>query len=410
MPLVLRWVGEEDFDRVAETRMLSYASAGNLMQRYQEGLRKDRRAKPGDFLLAERNGEAVGTSTSLSLTMWIRGAAVPCQGVAYVGTIKTARRLGGEEPGVATQLMHETLREARRRQQAVSALMPFRASYYEHFGYGNSEHRTQWTIPLSILPRGETAGFRFYRTGDLSRLMEMRQRECMANQCDIETDPAAWEFWCSHWSEGLVVVDEPTPGGPIRSLLYFGEERGKEKATLQVWDWSADSPESLRRIFHFLATLKDQYSEVRIDLPGDFPLNRMLRESQIPHRQVDHPFAIAKPYTRMQMRVLDHRRVLEAMAMPQTIKGKCALVVRESEGHASQFTIDISEGRITVSPSTHTADVEISDVLWASLISGDLSASAMMNLGLLPSSTRPEIVRLLDSFSIGPRPFCQEYF
>ena len=50
---------------------------------------KDARAKPGDFLIAERNGLDVGTSTSLSLKMCIRGGCVPCQGVAYVGTVKT---------------------------------------------------------------------------------------------------------------------------------------------------------------------------------------------------------------------------------------------------------------------------------------------------------------------------------
>src|SRR5437868_100964 len=137
MPLSMRWIGEADYDVLARTRLLCYGSAMKDLPVFREKITLDARAKPGDFLLAERDGVAVGTSTSLSLTMWVRGSPVPCQGVAYVGTIKTHRRGGSKgEKGIASQLMHETLRKARERTQIVSALMPFRASFYEHFGYG----------------------------------------------------------------------------------------------------------------------------------------------------------------------------------------------------------------------------------------------------------------------------------
>src|SRR5438552_2600426 len=145
MSLTLRWVGEEDFDRVALTRTRCYAAGAKEAARFGENLRAENRSKAGDFLLAERDGEAVGTASSYSFTMWVRAAPLRCQGVAYVGTVRTARRSGGISKGlnagVATQLMHETLRKAREREEIVSALMPFRASFYEHFGYGLSETR-----------------------------------------------------------------------------------------------------------------------------------------------------------------------------------------------------------------------------------------------------------------------------
>src|SRR5258708_4987058 len=141
MPLHLNWVGEEDLDRVAQTRMLCYAHSGSELEGLRKRARENPAAKPGDFLIAEQNGSAVGTTTSLSMTMWVRGAAVPCQGVAWVGTIKTHRRRTEAGDGVATQLMRETLRKAREREQVVSALMPFRGSFYEHFGYGFVERR-----------------------------------------------------------------------------------------------------------------------------------------------------------------------------------------------------------------------------------------------------------------------------
>src|SRR5688500_12054115 len=137
MSLKLRWVNDDERDRVAETRMLCYAPARKELAGYVDRLRNDRRTKAGDWLLAERDGVAIGTATSIALTMWVRGGAVPCQGVAHVGTIKTHRRKGGNGgPSVATVVMNETIRAARERGFVLSALMPFRGSFYEHFGYG----------------------------------------------------------------------------------------------------------------------------------------------------------------------------------------------------------------------------------------------------------------------------------
>src|SRR5688572_16673605 len=143
--LNLRWVNESEYDRVAEARMYCYGTAAAERERFREGVTVGRDYE-GDVLLAERDGRLVGTATSLNLRMWVRGGAVPCQGVAWVGTVKTSRR---GSPGVATQVMHETIRLARDRGLVVSALMPFRGSYYEHFGYGVMERRCAWTVPNS---------------------------------------------------------------------------------------------------------------------------------------------------------------------------------------------------------------------------------------------------------------------
>ena len=85
MTLTLRWVGQDEFDRVAETRMLSYAPARKDLPDYLERLRADRMTGPGDHLLAERDGLAVGTATQIPMHMWVRGGRITCQGVAYVG-------------------------------------------------------------------------------------------------------------------------------------------------------------------------------------------------------------------------------------------------------------------------------------------------------------------------------------
>lgn len=410
MALKLEWVGENAYDRVALTRHRCYSGASGNIARYQDGLQVDRRGRPGDYLLASRDGVDVGTATALSLNLWMRGARLPCQGVAYVGTLKTHRRGGSkEERGIASQIMDATIAKARERGEVVSALMPFRASFYEHFGYGNAEQRVEWTVPLAILPRGEFDGYRFCEPSDDAALLSLRSREAARGQCDIETSAAALEAFKRSWADGQAFVDQPNANGPIEGSVYLLEERGPATATVNVEDWSSDSPAAFLRMLHFLASLKDQYTYVRITLPADLPLNRLLKESQIPHRQVDHPVATKRPYTRMQIRVLDHVSLLSALTLPSARKGSCSIAIKETEGAITRLKLDLSGGKLIAKPTTGDCDVEITDVLWASIVSGDLAASNALRWGNI-RSTSSTAIDLLDAFCEGPLPWCQEYF
>src|SRR5262249_30857001 len=96
-----------DGPRIAQVRMRCYGGAANSLERFQKSFTNDRRAKDGDYLVASIGKEDVGTLTSLSLPMWVRGGPVPCQCVAWVGTVKTMRRTGtGSSQGIASALMH----------------------------------------------------------------------------------------------------------------------------------------------------------------------------------------------------------------------------------------------------------------------------------------------------------------
>src|SRR4051812_35643674 len=131
MSLSLQWMTKDiGAEIVGRTRALSYASTTKEIEPYQQRLASDARIVADDLLLARHDDAAVGTATSYSMNMWIRGQSLPIQGVAGVGTIKPHRR----SDGVASKLMHEMLRKARERNQVLSALLPFRASYYDHFG------------------------------------------------------------------------------------------------------------------------------------------------------------------------------------------------------------------------------------------------------------------------------------
>ncbi|HEY8750390.1 MAG TPA: GNAT family N-acetyltransferase [Tepidisphaeraceae bacterium] len=409
MATTLRWVGEDEIDRVAETRMRCYAHAAADLEKYREGIRADVRAKAGDFLIAERDGVPVGTSTALSMKMWVRGGVIPCQGVAFVGTVKTHRRRVAGEDGVGTQLMRETLRMGRDRGAVVSALMPFRASFYEHFGYGLVERRNEWTLPLGVLPSGDWEGVRFYQSSDLDELVQFRQRMVERGQCDIERPREAWEAAIKRTGGGFFLVDRPAVDGLVRGYLWIEHEKIGTKDYLRIVQNHYEDMDALRRQLHFLASLRDQYLAVVGAFPADLPLNWLLKETQLPHRHVNHPTAELRPQTRMQVRILDHKRFLESLRLKEQVVGKVVVSVRESEGHVSTFGMDINEGRISVSSGLGSGDFSCSDHVWAAIACGDLAANVAIQMGLARAETE-QAAGLLDVLSVGGLPYCTEYF
>jgi hypothetical protein len=111
----------------------------------------------------------------------------------------------------------------------------------------------------------------------------------------------------------------------------------------------------------------------------------------------------------MQIRVLDHKKLLEAMHLAPGTNGRVTVAIRECEETTSQFRIDFTDGRPAVSNSTDAPDLECTDVIWASLVSGDIRAADALKLGIVKVSNEGAL-RLLNTFSDGPVPFCNEYF
>lgn len=411
MGMTFRWVGDDELDRVAQTRLQCYNSIGKELDIYQRRIREDGRARAGDFLLAERDGAAVGTSTSYSMTMWVRGAALPCQGVAWVGTIKTHRRRNSDpaERGIASRLMHQTLAKARERGQVVSALMPFRASFYEHFGYGLVERQNEWTFPLAILPAGDCSGMEFMRAGDLPAIKHCRNRMVRSGQCDIERSDASWQMWSQNWPEGFCIVDRENESA-VHSWMFVMElpQEGQTRI-LRVMDAVWDSPHALQKMLCFLGSLRDQYCTAKWVLPADMPVNRLLKEPQIPHRPVSHLTASLAQITRMQVRILDHVRFMEALNLPRDISGRVNVTILEPEGAKTALAIEINEGHATARPTSAEPAVVCGASTWASIVCGDLPVSEQI---ALPSLTVTDLAaaRLLRVFSQGPLPFCTEYF
>jgi predicted acetyltransferase len=306
--------------------------------------------------------------------------------------------------------MNETLRAARERGLVVSALMPFRGSYYEHFGYGFVERRAAWTVPLDLIPEGDFSSVRFYRDADFEALAQCKQRIARSGQCDIERSAAMWKYYLRELEDSFLVVDREGDG-PVRAWMTIQHQHRDGLDTVRAFfDTGWEDVTALKRLLYFLGSLRDQYRFAAIQLPVDLRLNLLLREKQMTHRvSKNHPNAEVRPFNRMQVRVLDHGKFLEAMNWPADAKGRAVVAVREPEGNGSKFCIEVEGGRAVVKASDAAADVECHASAWAAIACGDIKASAAGELGLIQVNSAAA-VGILDALAEGPPPFCREYF
>src|SRR5690606_8805833 len=127
---------------------------------------------------------------------------------AWVGTSKTRRRRRTGERGVASQTMNHVLDKARERGQVASALMPFRVSFYEHFGYGLCERLHSWTIPMSIIVDYPDSNWRFGTMADKAAMLDCRARQSRAGHCDVETDQRTMDEWFDKVPDTQLFVDD----------------------------------------------------------------------------------------------------------------------------------------------------------------------------------------------------------
>jgi predicted acetyltransferase len=305
--------------------------------------------------------------------------------------------------------MKEALRIGREREHVLSALMPWRASYYEHFGYGLVERRAEWTVPLSIMPQDDCSGMRFMNDSDKPAMAQSRARMVARGQGDIERSQSHWDdYFERKATDGFIVVD-PKPEGGLRGWILYKHENLGGKDLLRVMDLLYDDAAALRRQLAFLGSLRDQYSLAALILPVDLPLNVLLRETQVPHRGVSHAAAELRVHTRMQMRVLDHAKLLAALNLSAHHKGSAVIEVRETEGFASKFRIDVEGGRASTKPTDASADITCTDQTWAGIVMGELPITKAEEMELV-ELTKPNVADALKAFAEGPVPFCSDGF
>ncbi|MFE9691566.1 enhanced intracellular survival protein Eis [Micromonospora sp. NPDC005806] len=215
-------------------------------------------------LVVEEGGTTTATASAIPMRQNLRGAVLPMAGVAGVATHPLARRRGH-----VRNLLHQLLDEMREDGHALTALYPFRASFYERFGYVG-------------LPRRRTAAF---SPADLAPLL----RAELPGEVVWERVGVGYDTWrgyierCLHERHGFALFPDfraigqrdrddrwlltaVRDGETVGAVTYRIDDHGGE---LIADDLLVSDPYARASLLQFFARHVDQVDRISVRLPAD---------------------------------------------------------------------------------------------------------------------------------------------
>lgn len=215
-------------------------------------------------LIVEEDGETLAAASAIPMRQNLRGAVLPMAGVAGVATHPLARRRGH-----VRALIHQLLDEMRDEGHALTALYPFRPSFYERFGYvGLPKPRTATFSPADLHPLlradlpGEVgwerigAGYPVWRAFTERCLRERHGFAVFPDYRDVDVRDRD-----EHW-----LLTARLDGAVIGAVTYRIDNHGGE---LAADDLLATDPHARALLLQFFARHVDQVERVSVRIPAD---------------------------------------------------------------------------------------------------------------------------------------------
>ncbi|MGC4895507.1 GNAT family N-acetyltransferase [Micromonospora sp. DT31] len=339
-------------------------------------------------LVAEEDGITAAAVSAIPMRQNLRGAVLPMAGIAGVATHPLARRRGH-----VRTLMHQVLDGMRDEGHQLSALHPFRASFYERFGYVG-------------LPRRRTA---IFTPADLAPLVRAELPDEVVWE-RIGVGYGRWRAYterCLRERHGFAVFPEFRAVGLrdrddrwLVSVVRDGETVGavtyridNHAGTLIADDLLVDDPYARTSVLQFFARHVDQVARISVHvLPEELP------ELWLTDLDVQVEARVARPDPTAPMaRLLS----LDALADQPVGGGRVLVEVVGDRWLAGRHLFDGTSGKLAVEPAGASAEGAVPA---ARLTAAGLSALAygvldpvevgVRGLGEVPVDAARELRRL----------------
>src|SRR5262245_20171261 len=376
-----------DVETLAELGQRTYrvASVEKRREFYTEHPRFGQR----DVRVVELEGQTVASLVLYPFHAYVRGQRIPITGVGSVAVSPEHRRRG-----VGEAALRAALRELRQRGNHLSALYPFRNSYYRKLGYGTIEYVHQLAVAASNLPLSDEARrVRRLMLPDRLAVETLYERVAQQGHFALARSP---EWWAHRlWTyPGDWVVYEGRRRGQIEGYLYYEVEhsRGPFRLAVTLNEFVAATPEAHQGLIGHLATLRDQVEEIHHAAGADNTWVTLLRSAQNlrPGAEIGAFNDTGGIATGAMLRIVDVKGALELLPVAPHARGELIVEVDDPvlPINARAYAVSAREGRLRVAPEPKrrlprlSADI---DVL-AQLAAGTLAPGRAAESGLARST------------------------
>jgi predicted acetyltransferase len=334
-------------------------------------------------LVAEEDGMAVAEGSAIPMQQNVRGGVYPMAGIAGVATQPLARRRGH-----VRALLMELLGRMRDTGCALSALYPFRPSFYERFGYvGLPKARTVTFAPADLaglmrkeLP-GEVSwersgsGYHRYRDFTSRLLTECHGFALLPEYRTVQLRDADDRWLAAAWADGEMLA----------AATYRISQHGGD---LIADDLLVRSPLGRALLLQFFARHVDQVSRVVAAVPAwEIPELWATDLAAVTQAAISFPVAPAP-----MARVLS----LEALAGTLTGPGRVTVEVVNDPFISGRYLLDGTSGALEVTKGTKGPEVTLTAAGLSGLIYGVTNPDDVIvrGFGDVPRSATPELEAL----------------
>jgi predicted acetyltransferase len=316
--------------------------------------------------------DLVSVCKHVDFSVRVRGDYHDMHGLSAVASPPEHRR-----QGYVRELLRESLTTSREEDVYLSALWPFKRSFYANFGWGTCSRMVSHELDPETLAfaRGHADGELVPLDGDDWERMDT-VHDADAADLDLTTDRTE-EWWrkrvCTGWEDDPYVYGLERDGDLAAYLTYRFDSDGDDR-TLNVGDWAAVDHNARLAVFEFLADHDSQVDAVSF-WTGEYSdaLDLLPDESDATVELALGPM----------VRLVDVPDALEALSFLEDATADLVLSVTDSlaDWNDDTYRLVVERGDATVERTDADPDAELGVRALSQLYVGYRSADELATVG-----------------------------
>ena len=388
--IFVRPATQDDLDLIAHLKTVGFG--GDEAERRAD-LENNPRYNYRHMVIAELEGQAVGTATAFPTQMWISGVPLQMGAVASVITLPAFRNRG-----VAAAMMQQLLENMARDGLAISVLFPFVQGLYYRCGYADAAVWHFYSIKADNLSvYAEAAHVRPFALDDLPTIRSI-YRGSQLSQADgrLTRSSSYWDRWLRMGRQRAnftLVVYDGDEG--VEGYLAYSKSADN---TLKVTELVVHSDAAYRGLWGYLAGQPDISGIDYLAPPDDPILHLMKRPRDRQGRNRGWVFDdIYHATSAGMLRVIDVAEALTSRFYPHDMMGNRVFKIHDPQLPHNERPVNfrIVDGRPDIIPlAGQTPQVETDIATFSQLFCGFLPAEAARRLGRLQADD--ETIEWLD--------------
>jgi len=265
--ITVRPILSDELAAVAHLRAIGF---GGDEAQILAGLRENPRYNYSHMIVADYEGELVGTATVFPAQMWLSGVPVSIGAVAGVTVLPAFQRRG-----IAAKMMEFLIVRMYAEGRVLSVLFPFSHKYYRQFGYGTIGDLHAYRLnPNNLMVFVEGHRVRPFEPGDLPMMRVMYKGQLTWRNGWFTRRDEWWQRLIEMWPNIMVFDND----GLIEGFyVYEIKTNDLGERVLYLREFFAAEDAAYRGLIGYLAA-QNEADVIEYLAPPDTPIRYALRQ------------------------------------------------------------------------------------------------------------------------------------